>query len=206
LPVEVVVRGETLDRVALSWLQDDVAFSRASGSIALDAWSPGIVRLTPDPVAGWYGKAHSQMVAGLQVERSWLSLIAPVFVPLLSSLLIPMLAIWLQQVEDGEFTVDAFELANILIGGLFAVIALNFTLNDAYPALAATDNAVSRLFGLNYFALASTLVINISLYRYGLVARWFGRYVQEQLFLVLVWAVPTLVFSTGLAFLLVAMA
>ena len=34
--------------------------------------------------------------------------------------------------EEGEFQIEAFEQANVIVGGLFAVIALNFTLNAEY--------------------------------------------------------------------------
>ena len=101
-----------------------------------------------------------------------------------------MLALWLNAtVEGGEFRTEAFELTNVLIGGLFALIALNFTVNAAYPIL-VNDNPVSRLFGLNYLLLGLSLGINILIFRFRLPARWFGAYVQEELYQWLVWAVP----------------
>jgi hypothetical protein len=117
-----------------------------------------------------------------------------------------LLAIWLNRMEDGEFQIEAFEQANVIVGGLFAVIALNFTLNSEYGMLGSTDNTVRRLFTLNYLALALSLLINLMLFRFNLPMRWFGRYVQEQLYFFLSWAVPLLVLATALAFLLVAMA
>jgi hypothetical protein len=93
-----------------------------------------------------------------------------------------------------------------VIGGLFAVIALNFTVGAEYPALSAADNTVTRLFGLNYLALATSLVVNLVLFRFGVVRRLFGKYVQEQLYLVLVWALPLLAIGTATAIVLVAMA
>jgi hypothetical protein len=44
------------------------------------------------------------------------------------------------------------------------------------------------------------------LFRFNLPMRWFGRYVQEQLYFFLSWAVPVLVLAAALAFLLIAMA
>jgi hypothetical protein len=118
-----------------------------------------------------------------------------------------MIAIWLQKVSDeGDFEVDAFELANIVIGGLFAVIALNFTVNSEYSSLASGDNTVTRLFALNYAALAIAMVINIGMFQYKLVERWFGKYVQEQLYWFLCGAVPALAFGAAATFLLVAWA
>ena len=72
--------------------------------------------------------------------------------------------------------------------------------------LGSTDNTVRRLFALNYLALALSLIINLTLFRFNLPLRWFGRYVQEQVFLFLSWAVPLLVLATAVATLLVAMA
>jgi hypothetical protein len=59
---------------------------------------------------------------------------------------------------------------------------------------------------LNYLALALSLLINLMLFRFNLPMRWFGRYVQEQLYFFLSWAVPVLVLAAALAFLLIAMA
>jgi hypothetical protein len=123
-----------------------------------------------------------------------------------ASLLIPLMAIYMNKVEDGDFQIDTFELCNIVIGGLFAVIALNFTVNSTYPMLGVADNTVTRLFGLNYLGLGAALAIIIALFRFDLVKRAFGKYVQEQLYLCIVWAGPVLVLGTAIALLLVAMA
>ena len=80
-------------------------------------------------------------------------------------------AIWLNRVEEGEFQIEAFEQANIIVGGLVAVIALNFTLNAEYGALSSSDNTVRRLLALNYLALALSLVVNLAL-----LAAWLGRF------------------------------
>lgn len=106
--------------------------------------------------------------------------------------------------EEGEFKIDAFELGNIIVGGLFAVIALNFTINAAYSSVATGDNTVTRLFGLNNVALGVGLAIVVLMYRYNFPMRLFGRYVQEQMFSYLSWAVPLLAVGTALAFILVA--
>jgi len=90
------------------------------------------------------------------------------------------------------------------MGGLFAVIALNFTVNSAYEALGSGDNPVSRLFALNYTTLGIGLLVNVLLFRFGVVERWFGRYVQEQFYIFLSWAVPVLVLTGAGAIILVA--
>jgi hypothetical protein len=83
---------------------------------------------------------------------------------------------------------------------------LNFTVNSAYPMLSGADNTVTRLFGLNYLVLGAAFGIIIALFRFNLVQRAYGKYVQEQLYVSIVWAGPLLVLATALALLLVAMA
>ena len=92
--------------------------------------------------------------------------------------------------EDGQFQIEPFELVNLIVGGLFAVIALNFTINSIYQVLGSGDNPVNRLFTLNYVTLGVSLLVNILIFRFGVVERVFGRYVQEQLYLFLIWAIP----------------
>lgn len=103
---------------------------------------------------------------------------APCGPALLAWLLIPLLAIWLNRVEDGAFQIETFELVNIIIGGLFAVIALNFTVNSVYEVLESGDNPINRLFALNYVTLAVSLAVNLLLFRFRVVERAFGIYVQ----------------------------
>jgi hypothetical protein len=150
-------------------------------------------------VSGWYGEDLSRVTGSLAMQRRAGNSAALIFIPLLASLLIPLLAIWMNRVEEGEFQIEAFELANVIVGGLFAVIALNFTLNAEYATLGSSDNTVRRLFALNYLALALSLLVNLTLFRFNLPLRWFGRYVQEQVFLFLSWR-PLLVLATAVAF------
>jgi len=132
--------------------------------------------------------------------------IAAIFIPLFASLLIPLMVLWMNSLDDGDFAVEAFELGNVVIGGLFAVIALNFTVNSEYGALGSGDNTVSRLFGLNYLLLAMSMGVVVLLYRFNIVKRLCGKYVQAELFTFLVWAIPLLVAATSVALLLAARA
>lgn len=93
---------------------------------------------------------------------------------------------------------------NIIIGGLFAVIALNFTVYSTYVVLADGDNTVNRLFALNYLALAVSLLINISFARFNIVAGLFGPWAQEQAYSVLMWLIPIVVMVLASALLLAA--
>jgi hypothetical protein len=206
LAVEVVVRGDDQDRVALDYHQDDLNFSAGGSDRNLDRWALGLTNIRREPLPGLYGALHSRLWIELQIRRLFTMAMAPIFIPLFASLLIPLMAIYMNRVEDAEFKIEAFELSNIVIGGLFAVIALNFTVNSAYPMLGDADNTVTRLFGLNYLVLGIAAAIIITLFRFNLVQRAFGKYVQEQLYLCIVWAGPLLVLATAISLLLVAMA
>jgi hypothetical protein len=206
LAVEIAVRGDDQDRVMLDYHQDDLTFSASGSDRNLDRWAVGLTNIRREPLPGLYGALHSRLWVELQIRRLFTMAMAPIFIPLFASLLIPLMAIYMNKVEDGEFQIDAFELCNIVIGGLFAVIALNFTVNSAYPMLGDADNTVTRLFGLNYLMLGAALAVIITLFRFNFVQRAFGKYVQEQLYLGIVWAGPLLVLATAVALLLVAMA
>jgi hypothetical protein len=204
LEVSVESRDEANKRLTLDFRQPDLDFSQPAPGLSIDGFTPGLVELRREPTAGWNGAVHSRVWASLRVTRDPTGSIAPIFIPLFASLLIPFLSLWLNRVEDGELQVEAFELTNIIIGGLFALIALNFTVNAEYSTLASGENPVKWLFGLNYVALAIALVINVLLFRFQLAKRWFGKYVQEQLFLYLIWAVPLFVLGTAAAIVLSA--
>lgn len=205
LRLELAVREQTADTVTLEYEQSDLDYSRAAPGAKLDGWEVGAVELVSQALPGWYGATHARVVASLEVAREPGSIIASIFIPLFASLLIPLLGIWLNRVEDGIFQIETFEFVNLIVGGLFAVIALNFTVNSTYQVLGSGDNPVSRLFALNYVTLGVSLMVNVLLFRFNVIGRWFGRYVQEQLYLFLIWAVPLLVLVTAASVILVAM-
>jgi uncharacterized Tic20 family protein len=204
LSVEMISRIEPLQRVLLDFRQDELEFSNNDNGNKLDGWSLGLVELSKDSVQAWRGEHNSRVKASLVVKRDQPSLLATIFVPLVASLLIPLLVLWLNKYQDGEFAVDAFELTNISIGGLFAVVALNFTVNSSFVQLASGDNPVMRLFALNYFMLALSIAVGILLYQFNLVRRWFGTHVQAEFYAFICWAVPVLAFGTAAAMVLMA--
>ena len=206
LKLAVAIRDRNADTVALHFDQSDLDFTRSAAGATLDGWELGLASLRSEPLAGWNGQTHPQAVASLEIARQPSMVIAAIFIPLFASLLIPMLSIWLNRVDDGKFQIETFELVNIIIGGLFAVIALNFTIYSTYEMLGAADNPVSRLFALNYITLGIGLLVNVVIFRYGVIERLFGRYVQEQLYLVLAWAIPVTVLTAAGAVILVAIA
>ncbi len=62
--------------------------------------------LTSQPLKGWYGAMHTRAVAALTIAREPGSVLASIFIPLFASLLIPLLAIWLNHMEDGKFGIE----------------------------------------------------------------------------------------------------
>ena len=206
LRVELVSRNESTNVVVLDYRQDDLDFTRVAEHVQLEGWSTGLIDFRRAPVVGWHGESHARLWVAVEVVRHPGRTISAIFIPLFASLLIPLVAIWLNRVEDGEFKIAAFELANMVIGGLFAVIALNFTVGAAYPTLAAGDNTVTRLFALNYAVLAISLLVNLVVFRSGIVRRLFGKHVQVEVYTCLVWALPIAALGTAAATVLVAMA
>jgi hypothetical protein len=205
LKVDFAADRETANQVLIEFDQDDLDFSRPSADTSLDGWTLRSVDLQVRPTPGWYGAAFGGITSSLEIARVQGPLIASIFIPLLASLIIPFLAIWLNRVEDGVFLLETHETVNIIIGGLFAVIALNFTVNSVYDVLESGDNPINRLFALNYLTLAVALAVNILIFRFHLVERVAGRYVQEQLFLTIIWAVPLLALITAASVILVAL-
>jgi hypothetical protein len=206
LVIEMLVREDTTDEVVLRFDKTDVEFSHVARGATLEGWQPGLVDLRGTRVPGWNGDRYSKVTASLSVQRLATTSLAPIFIPLVASLLIPLLAIWMNKATEDGFEIEAFELANMGIGGLFSVIALSFAIYSAYGVVAGGDNTVTRLFGLNYVSLALSLSIVVFFFRYNVLLRWFGTHVQEQAFNFLTWALPLLSLATSLAFLLVAAA
>ncbi|MFO0695122.1 MAG: hypothetical protein U0230_16295 [Polyangiales bacterium] len=204
LTVELVSRRENEDQMVFDYQQPDLDFSRVDPSIEIPGWSIALVDLVRVPLAGWHGETYSRIRFELDIDRDAAETIPSLFVPLFASLLIPLLATWLNKMDEGEFRIEAFELTNIVIGGLFAVIALNFTINAERSLLAHGTNTVARLFGLNYLTLALSFGVNVALFRFGAVRRFFGRHVQEEVFHYVSWALPVLVASSAIALVLLA--
>lgn len=204
LALDMLVREETTDEVLLRFDFDDVEWSRAASDAKLDGWTMGLVDLDAAIVPGWNGDRYARVTAALIIDRDPSTGLAPIFIPLVASLLIPLLAIWMNKATDDGYEVEAFELANMGIGGLFSVIALSFAIYTSYGMVAGRDNTVTRLFGLNYATLAISLAIVVMFFRYNLARRWFGKYVHMEVFKLISWALPVLTLGTSLAFVLAA--
>jgi hypothetical protein len=206
LLIELAIRSQTSDVVVLGFDQRDLDSSRAAAGAHLDGWTLLHVTLRSEPLAGWYGATHARVVASLEIVRHPAATATAIAIPVFATLLIPLLVIWLNRVRDGQLQLEAHQLINLLIGGLFAVIALNLSINSRYTALSTGDNLVSRLLALCYVTLGIAFLINLLLVRFRVVERLLGRYTQEQSYLVLRWAFPVLVLTLAGAMILSAVA
>lgn len=206
LALEILSEGAPRDLVSLVVRQEDLDFTTVAEGVEADGWSAVLVDLRREQVRGWHGDRHDRVRASLVVQRDPGTTAAPIFIPLIASLLIPLLAMWLNRYDEGEFKIEAFELANVIVGGLFAVIALNFTVMSELSTLGVGDNTVSRLFALNYLTLAVSLLVNLGVFRYRVIGRWLGPHVEAEAFSFLTWAIPVLAFGSALAFVLAAYA
>jgi hypothetical protein len=204
LGVNVEILKESTDEASLIVLQEDLDFSHASNEIKLDGWDLGLVTVSSNQRPGWYGDFHSGITVGLQIKRQTKQVVAPIFIPLIASLLIPLVALWMNSIEGGKYRIEAFEVANVIVGGLFAVIALNFTVNSAYNIISSGDNTVSRLFALNYITLGLVLAIVILMYRFNVLKKFFSEHIEEEAYRFLFWALPVLTLCTATGLVVVA--
>src|SRR5262249_16287432 len=169
-------------------------------------WTLMRATLRSEPLAGWYGATHAHVVASLEIARHPAVTATAIAIPLFATLLIPCLTIWLNRLRDGQLQLEAHSLINLLIGGLFAVIAFNLSVNTGYAGLSAGDNLVTRLLAVSYCTLGLAFLINLLLVRFRVVEQSLGRYAQEQCYLVLRWAFPVLVLAVAVAMVLSAIA
>jgi len=205
LNVDILAKKEKANQLNFVFNQDELQFSSLGNEMDIQGWTAEIVNLSRTYKESWYGQSQSVLKAALVVRRKSGSVFFTLFLPLIASLLIPLLAIWLNRYEENGFAVDGFELANIVIGGLFAVVALNFTVNSSYIPLSVTNNTIMQLFGLNYLTLAISFAISIVLYRFHSVSYFFNRHFEKEFYLYLNWAIPLLVYLAAVFIILYAM-
>ncbi len=205
LAVELISRRAPLNKLFLTYDQDDITFSDIIQS-DLESWTAGLVSLRRDPLPGWYGQKQARVWISLEVIRNSLATLPVIFIPLIATMLIPLIALWLQKQEEGTYTIEAFELVNILIGGLFAVIALNFAITTSYSSLGSGDNPVNRLFGIAYFILGIAFGVALLVFHFDLPRRWFGKHFSIQLFRFIKWGLPAVAITLGVSVILAAAA
>lgn len=167
----------------------------------LPGWRLGRTVFRSDFVSHWNGSTHSSVTACVPAERRAAPYIAPIFTPLTATLLVPMLALWLNRWKHGNFQIEPFELMNITVGGLFATIALTLAIYSSYPFLSSGNNAVGRLFALNFWLLAFSTLVILGLFKTQLSERpLFSPFVAHELYRAICWVMPaaTLALVLGL--------
>ena len=104
---------------------------------------------------------------------------------------------------DG-WSIGAALIAGVVLAPMLAVVWIAFhPTENIWPHLLAT--VLPR-----YFATTVTMMLGVGvliivfLYRFKLVARWFGPYVQNELYRILTWAFPALFITAALAVLAIA--
>jgi hypothetical protein len=207
LEVAIISRAEPSNRVVFDFNEGDLKYSNSSVIPDLTGWDFNRVTLSRDSIEGLRGTKYPRLIASLHITRQPFGPSATILMPLLSCLLIPFLVLWLNTLNHEEkegFGMSNTEIAAFPMGGLFAVVALNFTVNTTYVALGQVDNPVMELFGLNYLLVAFSILVSIFLYRYYVVRRLYGTYVQNEFFHVLCWATPVL--SLGVSAAIIAQA
>lgn len=205
LPVELFIEEDTTEFVDIQLDGNDTDFSGVSSGVDPTGWKMGLVNIERKETKGWNGDRYATLVATAAVKRDPSTTVSTIFIPLLASLLIPLLATWINGIENGNFIVEASEPVNVVIGGLFATIALAFTISSAMPSLMMSLNAVTLLLGLNYAGLAFGFLVTMVFYRFELPKRYFGRFVQEAAFEYIVWAFPAIMLTMSATFVLLAM-
>jgi hypothetical protein len=207
LAITLISRYEPNTKVLLDFSESQVNFSNSIYPSESTGWDFGVVNLKKAAVAGLRDTQYSTLTASLQIKRQPFSAISTIVLPLVCCLLIPLLVLWINTLKHDDphgFGEPNTMLASFAMTGIFAVVALNFTVDTNYIQLIQGDNPIIRLFALNYFMLALSIFISVALYRYYLVKRLFGRYVQAELFHVLCWAIPTLCLGVTVAILALA--
>ena len=161
LAISIISQAEPSNRVIFDFTENDLRYSNSSVVPDLTGWDFNRVTLTRDTIEGLRGTKFPRLTAALNVTRQPFGPSATILMPLLSCLLIPFLVLWLNTLNHEEkegFGMSNTEIAAFPMGGLFAVVALNFTVNTSYVALGQVDNPVMELFGLNYLLVAFSIL------------------------------------------------
>ena len=116
------------------------------------------------------------------------------------------MAIWLNRSEDGQFQIETFEFVNLIVGGLFAVIALNFTINSTYQVLERPATTRSAGCSLSTTPRSAQPLINCCDRSASGWSSAGSDATSRSSYLFLLWAIPVLVLTMASAVVLVALA
>jgi hypothetical protein len=182
---------DSLEKIEMKTDQESLEFS-ASPEREMTGWVLYRTYLEP----GWETRRDGITYAELNVivpaQRLYSSYILTIFIPVLAVTLIPVLAFSLNRSEEGRFAIETIDLISVNLGGLFATVALTYTIYSAYPFLTVRHNLVASLFTLNYVLLASTVGLMLALLKphTGDTEGWLSRTTVHTLYDYLCWALP----------------
>lgn len=199
LPVELVCAQEDVQRLVLTYGSNlrDISNMQASDPIG---WHLSRLHVRPQTIRSWSGTTRSALTMEVEATREPRALFDSLFLPLLVTALIPMLALMMNHWNGRRLVVEPFELAKLVLAGLFATITLNLATNSAYPHLLASYNLVSELFILDYLIQALALGVIVTFYRDQVRPDpRVDPYLARELYLACCWVVPLAALVTVIA-------
>lgn len=161
-----------------------------TSGVGNDTWSFSRLSVAATEVPAINGDQTSQLVTSVRAKRHPTSYVPQIFLPLLVTSFLPLLAMWVMKTE-------LHERINWLITGVFSLIALNFSVSLQYPAL-PPDSLVMKFFWMGYGLQCVMLAIMLLVYNEGFSETLFSRWTGDAVRGWLRWAVPvTLVTMMG---------
>ncbi len=164
--LSLIFLGNEYDRNQIALVSDQAAQRFAQGKLPeIPGWEMRRGAVTSSLESHWNGNTHSRIAYEFSIRRDPWRYVAPIFTPVLATLLVPVLAVWLNRWGENTFQIEAYEFMSLAVGGLFATIALTLAVYSSYPFLSSGRNVVGHLFTLNYLLLATAGLVILGLFR-----------------------------------------
>lgn len=192
LPVKLVSLQEDAQRLVLTHESNvrTIANMQAPDPVG---WRLSRLHIKPTTVQSWSGSTHSALTVEVRAARRPEAYYDSLFLPLVVTMMVPLLALMLNRWDGRRLVVEPFELAKLVLAGLLATIALGLATNTAYPYLLKSYNLVSDLFILDYLLQVAALGVIVTFYREQMrPAPRVDPYLTRELFLALNWVPPLL--------------
>lgn len=148
-----------------------------------DIWAFSDLALVPTEQRTINGDRASQLVIGFKAERHAAAYIPQVFLPLLVTLFLPLLALWIMDTE-------IHERINWLVTGVFSLIALNFSISLQYPAL-GPNSLVMKFFWIGYGLQFLMFSVMLLMYNGPVTDKIFSKWTAGSLRSWMYWSIPT---------------
>jgi hypothetical protein len=192
LPVKFVSLQEDAQRLVLTY---GLNMRTTANMQAPDpvGWRLSRLHIKPTTVQSWSGSTHSALTVEVHAARRAEAYYDSLFLPLIVTMMVPLLALMMNRWDGRRLVVEPFELAKLVVAGLLATIALSLATNTAYPYLLKSYNLVSELFILDYLLQVAALGVIVTFYREQMrPAPRVDPYLTRELFLALNWVPPLL--------------